>query len=103
MDDGELVSERDDFQLQHGARPDQEAKGVKERDDDGRHDCRLSENACNLNRRHTYEVLGSNSCVACPSSGETDVSLSPVPRLLPKQRGASSCAWDHVVASPSGR
>ena len=61
MDDRELVSERDDFQVQHGARPDQEAKGVKERDDDGRHDCRLSENACNLNRRNTYEVLGRDS------------------------------------------
>jgi hypothetical protein len=36
------VSERDDFQVQQGAR-------VKEREDDGRHDCRLSENACNLN------------------------------------------------------
>jgi len=43
------VSKRDDFQVQQGARLDQEAKGVKERDDDGRHDCRLSENACNLN------------------------------------------------------
>jgi hypothetical protein len=57
MDDGELVSERDDLQMQQGARLDQEAKGVKERDD-GRHDCRLSENAHNLNRRNTYRVLG---------------------------------------------
>jgi hypothetical protein len=48
--DGQLVSERDDFQVQQGTRPDQEAKGVKERDN-GRHDCRLSENARNLNRR----------------------------------------------------
>ena len=36
-DDGELVSERDDFQVPQGARSDQETKGVKERDDDGRH------------------------------------------------------------------
>jgi hypothetical protein len=35
MDDGKLVPESDDFQVQQGARPDQEAKGVKERDDDG--------------------------------------------------------------------
>ena len=49
MDDGELVSESDDFQVQQGARPDQEAKRVKERDDDGRHDCRLSENLRKLN------------------------------------------------------
>jgi phospholipase C len=31
------VSERDDFQVPQGARSDQETKGVKERDDDGRH------------------------------------------------------------------
>ena len=49
MDDGELVSECDDFQVQQDARPDQEAKGVKERDDDERHDCRLSENVRKLN------------------------------------------------------
>jgi hypothetical protein len=49
MDDGERVSESDDFQVQHGARPDQEAKRVKERDDDGRHERRLSENLRKLN------------------------------------------------------
>ena len=49
LDDGELVSESDDFQVQQDARSDQEAKGVKERDDDGRHDRRLSEKVCNLN------------------------------------------------------
>ena len=49
MDDSELVLERDDFQVQQGARPDQEAKGVKERDDDGRHDCGLSETVRKLN------------------------------------------------------
>jgi hypothetical protein len=49
MDDGKLVSDSDDFQVQQGARPDQEAKGVKERDDDGGHDCRLSENVRKLN------------------------------------------------------
>ena len=58
MDDSELVSESDDFQVQHGARPDQEAKGVKERDDDGRHDCRLSDNVRKLNCRNRYRVLG---------------------------------------------
>ena len=37
---------------------------MEERDDDGRHDCRLSENARNLNRRNIYGVLGSHSaCV----------------------------------------
>ena len=58
MDDGQLVSERDDFQVQRGARADQESKRVEQRNDDGRHDCRLSENARNLNRRNAYGVFG---------------------------------------------
>jgi S1-C subfamily serine protease len=33
---------------------------VEQRNDNGRHTCRLSENARNLNRRNTYEVLGSH-------------------------------------------
>jgi hypothetical protein len=33
---------------------------VEQRHGDRRHDCRLSENAQNLNRRNTYEVLGSH-------------------------------------------
>jgi len=49
IDHDELMSERDDFQVQQGARPEPEAKGVKERNDDGRHDRRLSENVRKLN------------------------------------------------------
>jgi hypothetical protein len=64
MDDGQLVAQRDDFQVQRNARPDQEAKGVKERDDDGRHVCRLSDNARNFNRRNTYDVLDRHSIFA---------------------------------------
>ena len=60
MDDGQLVSERDDFQVQRGARLDEKSERVEQRNDDGRHDCRLSENARNLNRRNTYKVLGSH-------------------------------------------
>jgi hypothetical protein len=37
---------------------------VEQRHDNGRHACRLSENAWNLNRRNTYEVLGSHRPVA---------------------------------------
>jgi hypothetical protein len=36
---------------------------VEQRDDDGRHDCRLSENARNLNRRNAYGVSGRHSKV----------------------------------------
>jgi hypothetical protein len=34
---------------------------VEQRDDDGRHDCRLSENARNLNRRNAYRFSGRHS------------------------------------------
>ena len=93
--DGELVSKRDDFQVQRGSRPDQEAKGVKEQDDDGGHDCRLSENARNLNLRNTDRVLGrhkwpyittsSHSHSQCPS-------LSFVHLLTTLQAGTTSRA-----------
>jgi hypothetical protein len=85
--------------VQRGARPDQEAKGVKERDDDGRHDCRLSENARNLNRRNTYRVLGRHT---------RENHLPTLPRLLVSMRperaasrrssmstttATSTCSW----------
>jgi hypothetical protein len=34
---------------------------VEQRDDDGRHDSRLSANARNLNRRKAYDVFGSHN------------------------------------------
>src|SRR5262245_19319194 len=55
IDDGQLVSERDDFQVQRGARLDEKSERVKQRNEDGRHDCRLPENAWNLSRRNTSE------------------------------------------------
>src|SRR4030095_203825 len=61
MDSGQLVSKRDEFQVQRGARLDKQSERVEQRDDDGPHACRLSENAGNLNRRNTYEVLGSDN------------------------------------------
>ena len=66
------MSERDDFQVQRGARLDDKSERVEQRDDDGRHDCRLSENAHNLNRRNTNRVLGrhssaTSSATACRS------------------------------------
>jgi hypothetical protein len=64
MDDGQLVSERDDFQVQRGTRQDEKSERVEQRNDNGRHACRLSENARNLNRRNTYEVLGSHTRAA---------------------------------------
>jgi hypothetical protein len=45
--------------VQRDARLDEKSERVEQRDDDGPHACRLSENARNLNRRNTYEVLGS--------------------------------------------
>jgi hypothetical protein len=62
IDDGQLVSERDDFQVQRGARLDEKSERVEQRNDDRGHDCRLSENARNLNRRNTYGVLSNHRC-----------------------------------------
>jgi hypothetical protein len=56
------VSQRDDFQVQRSAWPDYKVKRAEERDDEGRHEWRLSENARKLNRCNTYGVLGSHSC-----------------------------------------
>ena len=61
MDDGELVSESDDFQVQRNPRSDHEPKRVDEREDDGRHETSLSENTHNLNRRNTYDVFDSHN------------------------------------------
>jgi hypothetical protein len=58
IDDSQLVPKRNDFQVHRGARLDEKSERVEQRNDDRRHDCRLSENARNLNRRNTYEVLG---------------------------------------------
>jgi hypothetical protein len=63
MDDGQLVSKRDEFQVQRGARLDEKSERVEQRNDDGPHACRLSENAHHLNRRNTYEVLGSHNTI----------------------------------------
>jgi len=37
---------------------------VEQREDDGRHESRLSENICNLNRRNAYGVFDSHSTCA---------------------------------------
>ena len=70
MDDGQLMAERDDFQVQRGARLDDKSERVEQRNDDGRHDCRLSENARNLNRRNTYEVLGRHRRLLSSNAGK---------------------------------
>jgi len=57
MHNGQLVSERDDFQVQRGACADHELERVEQREEEGRHGWRLSKNARNLNRRHGYGVF----------------------------------------------
>jgi hypothetical protein len=52
--DGQLVSERDDLQVQRGAWADHELERVEQGDEDGRHEWRLSKHARNLNRRNAY-------------------------------------------------
>jgi len=56
IDHGELMPEREDFEMQRCARLDQEPKRMQQRDDDGRHASSLSKNPRNLNRRNTYGV-----------------------------------------------
>ena len=58
MDNRELMSEREDFEVQRRAGPDQRPKRVEQRDDDGRHGSSLSKNSRNLNRRSAYGVSG---------------------------------------------
>jgi hypothetical protein len=58
MDDGQLVSERDDFQVQRDARADHELERVEQGEKKGRHGWRLSEDVRNLNQRNEYGVCG---------------------------------------------
>ena len=58
IDHGELVSECDDLQVQRCAGANEKAQRVKQRDDDGRHESRLSENVGNLDRGNADEVHG---------------------------------------------
>jgi hypothetical protein len=89
MDDGQLVAERDDFQVQRGARLDDTSQRVEQREeDDGRHDCRLSENARNLNRRNSYEVLGRHNTTT------TGWNLSRREFLRSTSAAVSSHRWD---------
>ena len=55
--DGELVSERDDLQVQRGARLEEKSERVEQRDDNGRHGSTLSENVRNLNGHNVYSVF----------------------------------------------
>jgi hypothetical protein len=61
VDHGELVAERQDFEVQRRARPDEELKRGEPRPENGRHDLRLPENARNLNRCNAYGVSGRHS------------------------------------------
>ena len=58
IDHAELVSECDDLQVQRCAGANEKAQRVKQRDDDGRHESRLSENVGNLDRGNADEVHG---------------------------------------------
>jgi hypothetical protein len=39
---------------------------VEQREDDGRHESRLSENVCNINRRNAYGVFDSHTYLYAP-------------------------------------
>ena len=61
IDHGELVSECDDRQVQRRAGANEKTERVEQRNDDRRHESRLSKNVGNLNRRNTDEVHGRDS------------------------------------------
>ena len=62
--DGQLVSERNNLQVQRSARADHEPERVEQGEEDGRHDLRLSKNAYNLNRRNgtVFSVATGGNC-----------------------------------------
>ena len=61
IDHGELVSECDDLQVQRRAGANEKAKRVEQRNDDRRHESRLSKNVGNLNRHNVYGVFNRHS------------------------------------------
>jgi hypothetical protein len=73
--------------VQRGARLDEKPERVEQRNDDGPHDCRLPENAWNLNRRNTYEVLGSHSVSECDAGSLSDTSTAASTRQAGRVRG----------------
>ena len=59
MDDGQLMAERDVFQMQRGARLDDTSQRVEQRNDDGHDEPNLFGTACNLNvTRRTKFLVG---------------------------------------------
>jgi hypothetical protein len=61
VDDSQLVSERDDFQVQRGAGPNHQPKRVGQRDDDTDHEASLFETGGNLNPDNAYRVSDTHS------------------------------------------
>jgi hypothetical protein len=56
VDDSQLVSERDDFQVQRGAGPNHQPKRVGQRDDDTDDEVSLFETGGHLNPDNAYRV-----------------------------------------------
>jgi hypothetical protein len=56
MEHGELVSEREDLEVQRRARPECKAKRSEQRDDDGSHSSRLFKTIRNINGWNGYRV-----------------------------------------------
>ena len=87
IDHGELVSECDDLQVQGCAGANEKAERVEQRNDDRRHESRLSKNVGNLNRHNVYGVsIGTGRPLDC---------LDRVPPLTflprPESTGKSLC------------
>ena len=87
---GELVSKDDDLQVQRRAGANEKAQRVKQRDDDRRHESRLSEDVGNLNRHNVYGVFNRHS-----TKGETPATA----KELPTDYRASSRLYRNLVCT----
>jgi hypothetical protein len=98
MHDRQLVSERDDLQVQGKARADRELERVEQREEDRRHASRLSKNARKLNQRNAYGVFSSHNPLLRPARQQP---VHETRRPLPPRRlfgkGTRAGSRDRVV------
>jgi hypothetical protein len=87
---GKLMSKDDDLQVQRRAGANEKAQRVKQRDDDRRHESRLSEDVGNLNRHNVYGVFNRHS-----TKGETPATA----KELPTDYRASSRLYRDLVCT----
>jgi len=76
---------------------------VEQRNDNGRHDCRLSENGGNLNPRNTYEVFGSHRFSAASWVLDLHISRSRCNRSARRASAVRNTSGDDTVCTSHHR